>query len=168
MREVKDKELDGYSYDGVGASFELLALRQLERLPSYFDVTGYKVDISNDGKGNTVSEASVSLVIDGETVQGKGTGNGPINALDMALRSDLKRYAMAIDTMRLIDFKVRILNTGTEAVTRVTIESVDDSGDSWRTIGVNPNIIVASFEALNDAVVYKLFKDGVSAVPETA
>ena len=107
-------------------------------------------------------------VIDGETVEGKGTGNGPINALDMALRGDLKRYAKTIDTMRLIDFKVRILNTGTEAVTRVTIESVDDAGDSWRTIGVNPNIVVASFEALNDAVVYKLFKDGVSAVPETA
>ena len=86
----------------------------------------------------------------------------------MALRGDLKRYAKTIDTMRLIDFKVRILNTGTEAVTRVTIESVDDNGDSWRTIGVNPNIVVASFEALNDAVVYKLFKDGISAVPETA
>ena len=168
LREVKDKELDGYSYDGVGASFELLALRQLDRLPSYFDVTGYTVNISNDGKGRTLSEASVSLVIDGETVEGKGTGNGPINALDMALRGDLKRYAKTIDTMRLIDFKVRILNTGTEAVTRVTIESVDDNGDSWRTIGVNPNIVVASFEALNDAVVYKLFKDGISAVPETA
>ena len=168
LREVKDKELDGYSYDGVGASFELLALRQLDRLADYFDVTGYTVNISNDGKGRTLSEAAVSLVIDGETVEGKGTGNGPINALDMALRGDLKRYATAIDTMKLVDFKVRILNTGTEAVTRVTIESVDESGDSWRTIGVNPNIVVASFEALKDAVVYKLFKDGVSAVPETA
>ena len=168
LREVKDKELDGYSYDGVGASFELLALRQLDRLADYFDVTGYTVNISNDGKGRTLSEASVSLVIDGETVEGKGTGNGPINALDMALRGDLKRYAKTIDTMKLVDFKVRILNTGTEAVTRVTIESVDDSGDSWRTIGVNPNIVVASFEALKDAVVYKLFKDGVSAVPETS
>jgi len=168
LREVKDKELDGYSYDGVGASFELLAMRQLERLPEYFDVTGYTVNISNNGKGDTLSEAAVSLVIDGETVEGKGTGNGPINALDMALRGDLKRYAKTIDTMKLVDFKVRILNTGTEAVTRVTIESVDESGNSWRTIGVNPNIVVASFEALNDAVVYKLFKDGVSAVPETA
>ena len=102
----------------------------------------------------------MSLVIDGEIVEGKGTGNGPINALDMALRGDLKRYAKTIDTMRLIDLRCG-LNTGTEAVTRVTIESVDDAGDSWRTIGVNPNIVVASFEALNDAVVH-VFKDGVS------
>ena len=150
LREVKDKELDGYSYDGVGASFELLALRQLERLPDYFDVKGYAVNITNDGNGRTESEARVSLVIDGETVEGKGSGNGPVNALDMALRADLKRYAAVIGTMRLIDFKVRILNTGTEAVTRVTIESVDEAGDSWRTIGVNANIVVASFEALKD------------------
>lgn len=167
LREVKDKELDGYSYDGVGASFELLALKQLGRLPDYFDVKGYTVHISNEGGANTVSEARVSLVIDGETVEGYGTGNGPINALDMALRGDLKRYAATIGSMRLVDFKVRILNTGTEAVTRVTIESVDEAGHSWRTIGVNANIVVASFEALKDAVVYKLFTDGISAVPET-
>jgi 2-isopropylmalate synthase len=167
LREVKDKELDGYSYDGVGASFELLALKQLGRLPDYFDVKGYTVHISNEGGANTVSEARVSLVIDGETVEGRGTGNGPINALDMALRGDLKRYAATIGSMRLVDFKVRILNTGTEAVTRVTIESVDEAGQSWRTIGVNANIVVASFEALKDAVVYKLFTDGISAVPET-
>ncbi len=166
LREVKDKELDGYSYDGVGASFELLALKQLGRLPDYFEVGGYTVNISNEGGTHTVSEASVSLVIDGEPVEGRGTGNGPINALDMALRSDLKRYAATIGSMRLVDFKVRILNTGTEAVTRVTIESVDAAGHSWRTIGVNANIVVASFEALKDAVVYKLFNDGISAVPE--
>ena len=72
------------------------------------------------------------------------------------------------DGRKKTNFKVRILDTGTEAVTRVTIESVDDAGDSWRTIGVNANIVVASFEALKDAVVYKLYKDGVSAVPEAA
>ena len=168
LRQVKTRELDGYSYDGVGASFELLALGELDRLPSYFDVAGYTVNISNQGGDKTASEASVSLVIDGEQVDGRGTGNGPINALDMALRADLKRYAASIATMRLVDFKVRILNTGSEAVTRVTIESVDDAGDSWRTIGVNANIVVASFEALKDAVVYKLYKDGISAVPEAA
>ena len=78
----------------------------------------------------------------------------------------MKRYAGNIAGMKLVDFKVRILNTGTEAVTRVTIESVDESGNSWRTIGVNANIVVASFEALKDALVYKLYKDGVSAEPE--
>ena len=105
--------------------------------------------------------------IDGEPVESSGTGNGPINALDMALRGDLKRYAVNIEKMRLVDFKVRILNTGTEAVTRVTIESVDESGQSWRTIGVNPNIVTASFEALKDAVIFKLLLDGVSASPDT-
>lgn len=168
LRQVKDRELDGYSYDGVGASFELLALHELGRMPRFFDVSGYQVNITNDGNGGTVSEASVSLVIDGETVEGKGSGNGPVNALDTALRADLKRYASAITSMKLVDFKVRILNTGTEAVTRVTIESVDDSGNSWRTIGVNANIVVASFEALKDALVYKLFKDGISANPDNA
>jgi 2-isopropylmalate synthase len=166
LREVKEKELLGYSYDGVGASFELMALEQLDRLPVFFTVQGYTVNITNDGNAKTVSEASVSLVIDGETVTGKGTGNGPVNALDTALRADLKRYASTITGMRLVDFKVRILDTGTEAVTRVTIEVVDEAGDSWRTIGVNANIVVASFEALKDALVYKLFKDGVSAVPD--
>ena len=166
LRQVKDRELDGYSYDGVGASFELLALAELQQLPAFFDVEGYRVNITNDGNGTTVSEASVSLVIDGETVTGTGSGNGPVNALDTALRADLKRYAGNIAGMKLVDFKVRILNTGTEAVTRVTIESVDESGNSWRTIGVNANIVVASFEALKDALVYKLYKDGVSAEPE--
>jgi 2-isopropylmalate synthase len=166
--EVKQKELDGYSYDGVGASFEILALQQLERLPQFFEVESYAVHITNDGRGETQSKAVVCLQIDGEKVETTGTGNGPINALDMALRGDLKRYAVAIETMRLVDFKVRILNTGTEAVTRVTIESVDDSGKSWRTIGVNANIVTASFEALKDAVIYKLLQDGVSASPEAA
>jgi len=166
LLEVKQKEMDGYSYDGVGASFEILALEQLDRLPKFFDVKGYNVTITNDGNGTTESLAEVGLVIDGETVSGTGSGNGPINALDMALRDDLKRYATNIENMRLVDFKVRILNTGTEAVTRVTIESVDDNGHSWRTIGVNANIITASFEALKDAVVYKLLLDGVSATPD--
>ncbi|MDA9230718.1 citramalate synthase [Alphaproteobacteria bacterium] len=166
--EVKQKEMDGYSYDGVGASFEIMALQQLDRLPQFFEVQSYAVNTTNDGKGETRSQADVSLVIDGETVNGQGTGNGPINALDMALRGDLKRYSVAIEKMRLVDFKVRILNTGTEAVTRVTIESVDENGTSWRTIGVNANIITASFEALKDAVIYKLLLDGVSAIPDAA
>jgi 2-isopropylmalate synthase len=165
--EVKQKELDGYSYDGVGASFEILALEQLERLPKFFEVESYAVHNTNDGNSKTHSRADVSLLIDGERVENSGTGNGPINALDMALRGDLKRYAVNIEKMRLVDFKVRILNTGTEAVTRVTIESVDESGRSWRTIGVNPNIVTASFQALKDAVIFKLLLDGVSASPDT-
>lgn len=167
LAEVKRKQLDGYSYDGVGASFELLALGQLDRLPDFFSVAGYDVRVRRDAAGETESIAEVSLVIDGENVTTHGTGNGPVNALDTALRKDLKRYAACIDDMRLVDYKVRILDTGTEAVTRVTIESADNAGHSWRTIGVDANIVVASFEALRDAVIYKLLSDGVSATPES-
>lgn len=164
--EVKRKESEGFSYDGVGASFEILALREMGRLEDYFDVAGYEVRVVNDGSGDTVSEATVRLIIDGELVESCGSGNGPVNALDTAFRSDLRRYAQNIDDMRLTDYKVRILNTGTEAVTRVTIESEDRYGKSWRTIGVNANIVVASFEAMRDALIYKLMKDKVSALPD--
>ncbi len=163
--QVKCKEAEGYSYDGVGASFEILALRELDRVEDFFDVAGYEVRVEKSGGGGAVSEASVRLIIDGELVETKGTGNGPVNALDNAFRGDLRRYASVIDDMRLTDYKVRILNTGTEAVTRVTIESKDSRGHTWRTIGVNENIVVASFEALRDALIYKLYKDGVSATP---
>ncbi|CAI8382090.1 MAG: citramalate synthase [PS1 clade bacterium] len=166
LREVKQKESEGYSYDGVGASFELLALRHLGKLPEFFEVEAYEVNVSNSRARGTHSEAKLALLIDGETVETQGTGNGPINALDMALRADLRRYAVFIDEMRLVDFKVRILNSGTEAVTRVTIESMDEQGRTWRTIGVNPNIVVASLDALLDAVNYKLMRDGASATPE--
>ena len=164
LREVKDKELAGYSYDGIGASFELLALRQMQLLPDYFQVQKYAVQVQQNGAESS-TQACVTLVIDGEAIESSGSGNGPINALDMALRGDLKRYARHIEDMRLIDFKVRILNTGTEAVTRVTIESTDKQGYSWRTIGVNANIVVASFEALYDGVIYKLYRDGAAASP---
>lgn len=166
LREVKQKESEGYSYDGVGASFELLALRHLGQMPEFFEVEAYEVNVSNDRTHGTRSVAKLALVIDGEKVETQGAGNGPINALDMALRADLRRYAVYIDEMRLVDFKVRILNSGTEAVTRVTIESMDGEGRSWRTIGVNANIVVASLEALLDAVNYKLLRDGASADPE--
>ena len=90
-------------------------------------------------------------------------GNGPVNALDQALRKDLGVYRDAIADLELIDYKVRILNGGTGAVTRVLIESADASGDSWFTVGVSENIVDASFEALNDSIVYKLLRSGVKA-----
>ncbi len=166
LMEVKRKESAGYSYDGVGASFEILALSELGRLSQYFDVTGYDVAVAYDQKMGAISKAQIKLVIDGEVVENEGSGNGPINALDHAFRGDLRRYAPFLDDMSLIDYKVRILNTGTEAITRVTVESGDQKGNSWRTIGVNANIVVASFEALHDAVIYKLIRDNVSATPE--
>ena len=96
----------------------------------------------------TVSEAVVKLKVDGETLQTVGEGNGPVNALDVALRKDLGKYSSYLSDLRLVDYKVRILTSGTEAVTRVMVESADGKGNRWSTVGVSPNIVDASFEAL--------------------
>ena len=117
------------------------------------------------GEMITVSEASVKVHIAGdkELLWSVGEGNGPVNALDQALRRDLGRYQKHIKDIELIDYKVRILTGGTEAVTRVLVESFDTvSGERWVTVGVSPNIIDASFEALLDAINYKLLKDQAS------
>ena len=107
----------------------------------------------------TVSEAVVKLNIDGQTVMSVAEGDGPVNALDLALRKDFGKYQEEIADLVLADFKVRILNGGTEAITRVLIESTDSDGVRWWTVGVSENIIDASFQALMDFVVYKLMKN---------
>ena len=102
------------------------------------------------------------MEVDGDKILCKGKGNGPVNALDNAIRENvnkLAKYSEYLKDLRLVDYKVRILNTGTEAVTRVSIESTDSKGVNWFTIGVSPNIIDASFKALVDSLDYKLFKD---------
>jgi 2-isopropylmalate synthase len=111
----------------------------------------------------TVSEATVKVRLDGETMMSVGEGNGPVNALDNALRKDLGRYQSYIDDLDLVDYKVRILSGGTDAVTRVLIESRDGAGNRWFTVGVSPNIVDASFEALLDSINYKLIRDGAPA-----
>ena len=165
LREVKEREAKGYAYEGASASFELLARRALGTVPDYFDVESFHVTVERRhnalGQLVSVSEAVVKLIVGGERLLTVGEGNGPVNALDRALRKDLGVYRHAIADLELIDYKVRILNGGTEAVTRVLIESTDASGDSWFTIGVSENVVDASFEALNDAIVYKLLKAGV-------
>jgi 2-isopropylmalate synthase len=106
-----------------------------------------------------VSEAIVKVEIDGEERMSVAEGHGPVNALDIALRKDLGKYQNEIGDLELSDFKVRILNGGTEAITRVLIESRDASGARWWTVGVSDNIIDASFQALMDSIVYKLMKN---------
>jgi 2-isopropylmalate synthase len=105
----------------------------------------------------------VKVKLGGETLISAGEGNGPVNALDVALRKDLGKYQRYIEHLELTDYRVRILNTGTEAVTRVLIESKDENDDTWTTVGVSPNIIDASFQALMDSIVYKLIKSGAPA-----
>jgi 2-isopropylmalate synthase len=165
LDDVKQREYLGYAYDGAEASFELLARRALGQVPDYFQVENFKVivDRRRNARGEfvTVSEGVVKLDVAGDSIHNVATGNGPVNALDAALRKDLGRYSGAISDLKLADYKVRILTTGTEAVTRVMIESVDGKGNRWSTVGVSANIVDASFEALTDSIAYKLFKEGV-------
>jgi len=167
LETVKQQEFLGYSYDGAGASFELMARRALDQVPEYFDVDSFKVTVErrHNAKGEliTVSEAVVKVVVDGQLLMSVGEGNGPVNALDNALRKDLGKYTEYIADLKLVDFKVRILNQqGTEAVTRVLIESADSGAQGWFTVGVSPNIVDASFQALFDSITYKLFREGVT------
>lgn len=157
---VKEHEAQGYAYEGADASFELLARRTLGGVPDFLDVDSYRcmVERRHDANGDlrTISEAIVKLTIDGEQRMSVAEGDGPVNALDIALRKDLGRYQAEIADMVLVDFKVRILNGGTDAITRVLIESRDDTGTRWWTVGVSENVIDASFQALMDSVIYKL------------
>jgi len=169
---IKTREASGYAYEAAEASLELLARRTLSNVPQYFTVDSFRVMVERRhnalGALVTVSEAIVKVHVAGEDqpLWSVGEGNGPVNALDQALRRDLGRYQSHIDGVELIDYKVRILTGGTEAVTRVLVESHDTAtGARWITVGVSPNIIDASFEALLDAINFKLIKDGASSEP---
>jgi 2-isopropylmalate synthase len=162
LDEVKEREALGYSYEGADASFYLLAERLLGRVPNFFTVERFKVNVERrfNAKGQlvTFSEAIVKVRI-GETSRiSAAEGDGPVNALDKALRKDLGRYQSYIKGLKLTDFKVRIFQGGTDAVTRVLIDSTDETGESWTTVGVSANIIDASFQALTDSVTYKLMR----------
>ena len=164
LETVKDREFSGYSYDGADASFELLANRLLGKVPEYLKVESYNVSVSKAKDIKT--KANVTFLIDGKKIECNGEGNGPVNALDNAIRSNFKKvekYYNFFSDLKLLDYKVRILNTGTEATTRVLIESTDKSGISWFTVGVSPNIIEASFKALIDSLDYKLYKEKAPA-----
>jgi len=162
LEAVKEREAAGFSYEAADASFELLARRVLGTVPNYFDVAQFDVNVEQryNAKGErvTVTMAVVKVKVGEESVISAAEGNGPVNALDLALRKDLGKYQKYIDDLKLIDYRVRILDGGTEAVTRVLIESEDGAGERWTTIGISPNIIDASFQALMDSIVFKLVK----------
>ncbi len=174
LDRIKARESEGYSYDTAQASFELLARDELGMLPEYFEVKRYRVTVERrKNKYNKMishSEAVVVVKVDGdkklsvsESMDELGNDRGPVNALSKALAKDLGPYQDMIDDLRLVDFKVRITQGGTEAVTRVIIDSEDGQGRRWSTVGVSANIIDASFEALLDAVRWKLVRDAASA-----
>ncbi|WP_342642742.1 citramalate synthase [Rhodoligotrophos ferricapiens] len=163
LEEVKIREAEGYAYDGADASFELLARRMLDSVPHFFEVESFRVMVERRhnalGKLVTMSEATVKVRVDGEVLMSVGEGNGPVNALDVALRKDLGKYSPYLADLELVDFKVRVLNGTTAATTRVLIESGDSTGARWFTVGVSPNIVDASFQALSDSITFKLLRD---------
>ncbi|MEY8098592.1 citramalate synthase [Falsihalocynthiibacter sp. S25ZX9] len=170
LEVIKEREDEGYSFDVAQASFELLARRELGLLPEFFEVKRYKVTVerrkNKRNKMVSLSEAVVVVKINGEkkmsvsdSMDEGGTDRGPVNALMQALLKDLGPYQDLIDDMHLVDYKVRITNGGTEAVTRVVIDSEDTQGRRWSTVGASSNIVDASFEALLDAIQWKLVRD---------
>jgi 2-isopropylmalate synthase len=167
LDEVKERQSSGYAYEAADASFELLARRMLGHVPDYFTVERFSVNVERRynavGQLVTVAEAIVKVKVGDEHLLSAGEGNGPVNALDVALRKDLGKYQRFIEGLELTDYRVRILNGGTEAVTRVLIESQGEDGERWTTVGVSPNIIDASFQALMDSIIYKLVKAGAPA-----
>ena len=167
---IKEREDQGYAYDGAQASFEVLARRELGLLPQFFEVKRYRVTVERRknkyDRMISLSEAVVVVKIGeqkmmsvSDSMDEAGQDRGPVNALSKALAKDLGPYQAVIDDMKLVDFKVRITNGGTEAVTRVIIDSEDAEGRRWSTVGVSANIVDASFEALLDAITWKLVRD---------
>jgi 2-isopropylmalate synthase len=166
VEKVKDLEAHGYTFEAADASFELLLRDELagERL-RHFQAESWRVIVERRASGEVVSEATVKLRAKGERIVATGEGNGPVNALDNALRLALERLYPELARLELADYKVRILegSHGTGAVTRVLIESGDGSDDvtgTWSTVGVDENIIAASWHALAEAVTYALLRAG--------
>ncbi|PCJ85838.1 MAG: hypothetical protein COA52_15735 [Hyphomicrobiales bacterium] len=168
LADIKEREAQGYAYEAADASLELLARKFLGSVPKYFDVDSFRVMVERRYNARqqlvTVTEAIVKVSIGSEKRMSVAEGNGPVNALDQAIRKDLGGYNRYINDLELIDYKVRILNGGTEAITRVLIESRDGDGNRWSTVGVSSNIIDASFAALLDSINYKLIKSGAKSL----
>lgn len=166
VAEIKSRESQGFAYEDADASFELLVRRKQGDFKEFFGVKGYRVQgerrYNDKGELVNVSDAVVKLWVDGEDAMSVAEGNGPVNALDSAIRKALYYKYNDISKMRLTDYKVRILtpSDATMAITRVMIESRDDEGHIWTTIGVSPNVIDASFMALYDSITYLLLKAG--------
>lgn len=160
VQKLKELENDGYQYEAAEASFELLVRRMTKHYKEYFKLEGFRVIIEKDGSGNYRSEATIRLNVNGQKEHSACEGNGPVNALDGALRKALNKFYPQVNEMHLTDYKVRVLNgnDGTNAKVRVLIESGRNEEASWGTIGVSPNIIDASWQALSDSFSFYLQK----------
>ncbi len=161
VKSIKEMESRGYQFEGADASFELLVNRALGRYKQSFKLRGFRIIVERrTGDKEPLSEATIMIDVDGRVEHTAATGNGPVNALDNAIRKALEKFYPELAEMRLLDYKVRVITTedGTAATVRVLIES-GDKEDTWETVGVHPNIIQASWSALVDSIEYKLLKD---------
>lgn len=161
LNELESLESKGYEFEAADASFQMLIQKVLKQRRPFFELDGFRVIVEKRSRTQPcLSEATVKLTVNGECEHTVGEGDGPVNALDCALRRALVRFYPSIEKVALMDFKVRILDPeqATAAKTRVLIES-SDGKDTWGTVGVSENIIEASWDALVDSVEYKLFKD---------
>ena len=160
VEKVKDMESRGYTFEAADASFELLLRNEIgENVKKYFTVESWKVTVEQDQAGKISTDASVNVLANGQKILQTSQGNGPVNALDKALRVALEKIYPEIGNLELIDYKVRILEgvKGTGAVTRVLIET-SDGNNQWDTVGVHENVIAASWNAISDAVTFGLLK----------
>ena len=160
---LQSLELKGYHFEAAEGSFELLLKKALGKVSEYFRLQGFRVVVNKESGKKITSEAIIKLKVNDKIEHTAAEGDGPVNALDNALRKALKDFYPTLAKMHLSDFKVRILDekVGTAAITRVIIQSQDEK-NSWSTIGVSENIIEASWQALSDSVEYKLLKDKIS------
>jgi 2-isopropylmalate synthase len=165
LQEFKRLESKGYSFDGADASFDLLARRRLSNIPTFYTLRSFRVIDERCWNAKdaviTLSEATVKMDVGDTHHMAVAEGNGPVNALDRALRTVLSPFYPEVNEIRLIDYKVRILTptAGTEAVTRVTITSRDHHDHVWTTVGVSANVIDASCHALQDSLLYFLMRE---------
>ena len=162
VERVKELEAGGYTFEAADASFELLLREELAgKKPSFFNIESWKTSVDQGGDGSVTSRAEVSIRAKGELISASGSGNGPVNAIDRALRNGLEKLYPELAELELTDYKVRILEgrLGTGAITRVLVESSDGHGE-WSTIGVHENVIAASAMALEDALTYGLIRAG--------
>jgi len=162
VERVKEMESRGFTFEAADASFELVLREEIAgKKAEFFTIQDWKTTVDGDVAGAVTSHATVTLKAHGETIVTTGSGNGPVNAIDTALRSGLKKFYPELEKLELTDYKVRILEgrLGTGAITRVLVETSDGDG-SWNTIGVHENVIAASAMALEDAVTYGLLRQG--------
>src|SRR5262249_14760668 len=159
LRKVAELERDGYSFEGAEASFELMVMQEVGSAKKLFDLHGFRIIVEKRGTGEPITEATVKLSVDGEEQLTVAEGDGPVHALDSALRKALERFYPEVAGIKLTDFKVRVVNVreGTAAKVRTIVDS-SDGDDTWSTVGVSTNMIEASWHALVDGVVYGLHK----------